>query len=162
MKQETITYKNTQKITPELIEEIIHIDTTEGLTPENVVKRAHDKNNPLHNIFDWNNKTASHSWRLQQARVLINEIKIVIDTKEIYAYENVKINVNNETDTTETHKREYKGYTEIINNNEYREQIVERAYNALLYWREKYQYYNEFTDIIYAINDLKRKFGERK
>jgi len=45
------------------------------------------------NFFDWDNSSAGEKWRLQQARCLVNEIKIVVEDKEMYAFENVNISV---------------------------------------------------------------------
>ena len=60
-----------------MIEELKQIEKKYGeLRPEYVVEEAKDKNHPLHNYFDWNNKVAGHKWRVYQARNLILRVKI--------------------------------------------------------------------------------------
>jgi hypothetical protein len=55
------------------------------LTPEQVVETASDPDNPLHRLFDWNDSTAAHKYRLDQARALIRsvEVRITIETRTI-------------------------------------------------------------------------------
>jgi len=85
-------YKITEKFTPEVIDEIIEIQKEKGLTAETILDEAKKKSSPLHNFFDWDNTTAGEKWRLQQARILINEVKIIVNSKEMYAFENVRRN----------------------------------------------------------------------
>ena len=150
-------YKTTNKITKERIQEILRIKKQNGLTAENVINEAKKKKNVLHQLFDWNNTEAAEKWRLHQARVFINEIKIIIDTKEYYAFENVSINISSTTkdDTV----REYKETLEITNNNDWRQQIIKTAYSQLLYWKNKYEQYNltEFLPIIKEIEKISPK-----
>jgi hypothetical protein len=53
------------------------------LTPEVIVKEAFNKRSPLHPIFEWDNDKAAYNYRLQQARVLLNniEVKIISDNE---------------------------------------------------------------------------------
>ncbi len=53
------------------------------LTPESVVEAARDSNSPLHEHFDWNDETAAHSHRMEQARRLIRSIKVLIVHDEL-------------------------------------------------------------------------------
>lgn len=41
------------------------------LTPEIVLNDARRKSSPLHYEFDWDDSTAAHRWRIEQARKLI-------------------------------------------------------------------------------------------
>lgn len=52
------------------------------LTPEVVIAAAKPSDSPLHAHFDWNNKTAAHSWRIEQARTLIRSVRVEIVTGE--------------------------------------------------------------------------------
>lgn len=150
-------YKTTEKITKEKIKEVLRIKKDKGLTAETLLGEAKKKKNCLHDLFTWDNTQAAEQWRLQQARVFINEIKILVDSKEYYAFENIKIEIN-ETDAQET-IREYKLKEEIINNEEWRGQIINSAYAQLAYWKRKYEQYNfvEFSNIMTAIDSVKPK-----
>lgn len=52
-------------------------DTHGQLTPALVVDIARDKQHPLHDRFEWNDKVAGEAWRRQQAHELIRSVKVV-------------------------------------------------------------------------------------
>lgn len=52
------------------------------LTPALVVENARGRRNPLHQLFEWDNREAAEQWRLSQARQLIRSIKIEDDEAE--------------------------------------------------------------------------------
>lgn len=61
------------------------------LTPEIIVNESKSPDSVLHPVFEWDNKKAAFNYRLQQARVLLNNIKINIisdgESKEISVFE---------------------------------------------------------------------------
>lgn len=57
------------------------IDDRGLLMPELVVEAARDVASPLHNHFTWDDDAAAHQWRMQQARMLIRSIEIVVDRR---------------------------------------------------------------------------------
>lgn len=154
-------YKTTEKINKKVIEEILEIKDKEGLTPENIVKNAKRKTSPLHELFEWDNVNAGEKWRLQQARVLLNEVKIIVEDKEYYAFENVNIIVNNpnSSETTEVVKeRQYVGRIEILSNEDFRKQVLQKALNQLTYWGKQYESYKEFESVLVEIQKVENKF----
>ncbi len=159
MKEEE--YKKTKKFNSEVISEIVAIEKEDGLTAENLLERARDKSNPLHDFFEWNNSKAGEKWRLQQARFIINEVKIYVEDKEMFGFENVS--VKTEDGTT---KRVYKPMVEIISNESYRKQIIMRALQQQKYWAEQNKMYSEFKPIVSAIKktekNLKKKWQKKK
>lgn len=59
------------------------LETDAGeLLPEDVVREAQKKASPLHDYFDWNNKTAAHKYRIEQARELIRSVRVVVEHEE--------------------------------------------------------------------------------
>jgi hypothetical protein len=48
------------------------------LEPADVVEAAADEKNVLHDLFEWDNLKAGHEWRLQQARFLLQSLKVTI------------------------------------------------------------------------------------
>jgi hypothetical protein len=154
-------YKITEKFTPEVIDEIIEIQKEKGLTAETILDEAKKKSSPLHNFFDWDNTTAGEKWRLQQARILINEVKIIVNSKEMYAFENVRIIVSEQSKETET-TREYKPIMEILSKEEYRTQVIKQALENITYWKEKYSEYSELKPIFVSIDKVKKKWQSKK
>jgi hypothetical protein len=49
-------------------------------SPDIIVAEAFDKNNKLHECFNWDNDSAGHQYRLDQARALIRVVRIHITT----------------------------------------------------------------------------------
>jgi len=47
------------------------------MTPDVVVEEATPVEHPLHDRFDWNDRTAGHQWRRHQAAELIRSVRIV-------------------------------------------------------------------------------------
>jgi hypothetical protein len=157
-----IQYKETEKFNKEVIREILNVQKEKGLTAENILEKAKDKKNPLHELFEWNNSQAGESWRLHQARLLINEVKVIINQKERYAFENVRVVINSSKDDEQEIKREYKPIVEILSNEEYRRQIVQTALENVTYWREKYSEYSELKPIFISIDKVKEKCQKNK
>ena len=113
-----------------------------GLTPEVIVKEAFHKKSPLHPIFEWDNDKAAYNYRLQQARILLNniEVKIISDNEPrlVSAYEVTTVN---------------EGYKRIDtftpNDVEYIKNSTKQQLSAL---KQKLAFYNDFERVIYHIN----------
>jgi len=156
MKQRLIQFKMTDKWTPSRLNEIMRIKHKSGLNAESLVDAARNKTNPLHELFEWNDSKAGELFRLQQARVFINEIKIVVENKEIFAFENVNVVFDGKQE------RQYMEVGEIISNTELRSQVIESAFNQLLYWKSKHEQYSEFKKVIKSIDELKEEFEKKE
>jgi len=165
MNKENIQYKNTEKFTPEVISEVLEVKDTYGLTAENILRKASKKSSSLYEFFDWDNSSAGEKWRLQQARTLINEIKIVVEDKEIYAFENVSVAVQETEPTKSPSKfgsREYKTIVEIMNNEDYRNQLIHRALSEANYWKERHAELKELNSIFISIETENKKWQNKK
>lgn len=53
-----------------------------NLTPEAVVRKAEDPENPLHPCFTWDDSEAADKWRQEEARILIRSFRVEIVTSE--------------------------------------------------------------------------------
>lgn len=71
-----------KKVDPSIAaNELQRIQSVYGsITPEILVKEAKKRNSPLHKIFEWNDTKAAENYRLQQARILLNNIQVTIIT----------------------------------------------------------------------------------
>lgn len=166
MIKEKVQYKNTEKFTPEVIDEVLEVQKAYGLTAENLLKKASKKSSSLYEFFDWNDSSAGEKWRLQQARGLINEIKIIVEDKEIYAFENVNVSIGTvEIENTKSKKfasREYKPIIEIMNNDDYRRQLIHRALAEAVYWKDRHKELVELNPIFSTIDTEKKKWQNKK
>lgn len=52
------------------------------LVPEAVVKDATNPHSPLHSYFDWDQSEAAQKWRVHQARLLINRVRVEVITDD--------------------------------------------------------------------------------
>ena len=138
---------------------MVDIEEINKLTAEKVLLKAANEKSALHDLFEWDNTIAAERYRLQQARILINEVKIIVDTQEYYAFENVNIVVNKETNET---ARVYCARDRIMKDTDLREQIIQRAYNNILYWKRKYECYAEFKVIVDAIKSVEKIMEEQQ
>ena len=154
-----VKYKETGKINSQVIQEILKVEKQDGLTAESLLDKAKEKESPLHDLFDWNNSEAAEKWRLHQARILINEVKIIVGNKEMYAFENVKIAV--EDMNKENSSRRYKPIVEILSNEDYRKQVIQSALDSLLYWKEKHSDFVELKPIFISIDKVKKELNKK-
>ena len=74
------------------VNELKRLQSIHGvLTPSIIVNEAYNKTSPLHPIFEWDDDKAAFNYRLQQARVLLNNIQVTIvsdgEEKNISVYE---------------------------------------------------------------------------
>lgn len=161
-----IQYKNTEKFTPEVIDEVLEVQKTYGLTAENILRKASKKSSSLYEFFDWDDSSAGEKWRLQQARAIINEIKIVVEDKEIYAFENVMVTLKESKDDSKKPKkfghREYKPIVEIMNNEDYRRQLIQRALLEAGYWKSRHEELVELSPIFESIEDINKKWQNKR
>lgn len=162
-------FKLTDRITENVINRINAIKDQKGLTPESFLEDAEKTESPLRALYPesiWDNSHAAHLYRLQYTRSIINEIKIIVEDTEYYAFENVKVNIESALSSSEqiskasTQNNEYKPerryelMTDILNDDDMRKQIVEEALKQIKTWKAKYSIYKEFEKIIKAIEEL--------
>ena len=67
----------------EVIERLKSLENSAGiLTPDAVLHDARNIDSPLHSYFDWDDKTAAHKFRLDQARKLIRSVRLVVNEQK--------------------------------------------------------------------------------
>lgn len=63
------------------------------LKPEYVVQDAQDESSPLHGVFEWDDSKAAQKFRLEQARHLMNHIRVEIVEEKVEAKLNAFVHV---------------------------------------------------------------------
>ena len=112
-----------------------------SLNPEIIVENSKNPESVLYPIFEWDNKKAAYNYRLQQARILLNNIKLSVitdgETKEISVYEVTSLK---------------EGYKNIES---FDESDIEFVKNGILYslniLKGKLKLYKEFEKVLYYI-----------
>lgn len=125
------------------------------LTPEIIMNDARSKDSPIHDYFDWNDKTASEKYRLHSARSLLNHIKVKIthddeSEDEIRKFHHIKIK------SSETQSG-YVSVENVIKSEDYYSQIIKQALMEIQSWKEKYYRYQKLRPIIIAIREIEKK-----
>lgn len=138
---------NAQKIGEELLKVRKKYGNIEA---ETVVKAAISTRSPLHSQFNWDDKSAAHQHRLEQARCLVRSIVTIhperTDEKVIPAFAAVS--------KGEPNKSIYVPFLEGIAHEPTRSEILARAKAELRAFRRKYALLQELTDVFKAIDDL--------
>ena len=105
------------------------------VTPDDVVSAARDENNPLHEVFDWDDASAAKKQRLHIARLLIGSITVTYKHhEEVRA--NYSVKIGNVTDDKE--KRAYVGVEEAVKP-DYEMQFRKEASNHLKVFCKRYE-----------------------
>lgn len=160
-----VEYKLTEKFTKEVIDELLSIQQEKGLTPEQIVQSAKSKRSPLHNLFEWDDSVAGEKFRLAQARIIVNEVKVVIENKEYYAFENVAVSVpcgsESVSESSIETKREYMPVVQILSDEELRQQVIRSALNHLSYWNKQNKKYSELAPIIKTAERVRKKIEKQ-
>ena len=131
------------------------------LEPVDVVRDAESNASPLHECFEWDDGMAAESWRLQQARQLLNHIEVVIerqgeDDSQVRAFHCVTVEYEDRP------KEKHSGYVnveEVIGNPDYYDQVVKKALTELNTWRKRYQMYQELKPVFLAIEKVEKKIA---
>jgi len=105
------------------------------VTPDDVVSAARDEENPLHNVFDWDDASAANKQRLHIARLLIGSIVVTYKHHEsVRANYSVKIG----SATSDKEKRAYVGIEEATKP-DYELQFRKEASNHLKVFCKRYE-----------------------
>jgi len=131
------------------------------LSPNDIIREAVSERSPLHDWFDWQDAEAGEKWRIHQARLLLNSIKVIVQfeggTKTYRKYLNVTVNTG--TESKKDLQRFYVSTSTVLKKPELRQQVVERAIKEADYWRKTYEDYLELQDIFKGIKKTKKKLG---
>lgn len=122
------------------------------LRPEDVVKAAKPKSSPLHDRFDWNDGTAAHNWRLEQARHIIRVFVQVIDTGKGSTESRVFVALSSDMPGGG-----YRILTDVLGDDTLRKALLQDAYEDMRRFTHKYAALKELADIFRAMDKVKRR-----
>ena len=136
-------------------EEIEKIEKEKGIvTPAEVVTRAKSKKNPMHSLFEWDDRKAAEAHRLHQARQMICALTIVdaeVSQSPVRAFVNIETKAPAKQGLFANIKK-------AMTDAESREVVLRNAYAELVAFRHKYESLSELTGIFEKIDELE---GER-
>jgi hypothetical protein len=122
--------------------------------PATFVSAARPKTSPLHRYFEWNNDVAAELHRLEQARLYLRSIEIVITSSEgetrTRAWHQIVIEHEDGGD------RRYAASVEIAQDEDLQAQVIAKALRELRGWQRRYsEYRHVFGDIFAAIESAR-------
>lgn len=109
-------------------------------TPADVVEAARPKKSPMHNCFEWDDTKAAEAHRLNQARHMVQRIRVVVktersDARPVKAYHSVVVMA----DDGQSGTRRYVSTATISHDTDLSEQVVVQARCELETWKKKYE-----------------------
>lgn len=118
------------------------------MTPDKIIDLAKSKKSIIHKYFEWDDTSAAHMYRMEQARHMIRAIYVEIQGQTVRAYENVHIKDVGQV---------YQDIGTILDIPDLSKQIVESALKELLFWKQKYETYKILAPIVGSINKNERR-----
>jgi hypothetical protein len=124
------------------------------VTPAMLIEAAKPARSPIHNLFEWDDKKAAGNYRIKQAQNLLNhlEIEVVIEGKlvQMKAFHHVSVEVDDdEMVGGYSHTRTVSLDVELS------EQVIDKAKQQLIRWKERYaQYRSVFSGVMAEIELL--------
>nr|DAG73475.1 MAG TPA: hypothetical protein [Caudoviricetes sp.] len=129
-------------------DEIMEIcNELESATPQQILEKARDSNTELHKCFTWDNTEAAEKWRVQEARSVVRNLKI-IEVKPDKEPEPTTIRVFYKTDSSSG----YKPTKLILKKPDEYKALVERCRSELLAIKQKFNSISEYEEIWEMIN----------
>jgi hypothetical protein len=110
------------------------------VTPKDVLRDAHDRSSPYHTYFEWNDRKAAASHRLQQARQLLGSLKVIYHDelgREVKVREYIRL--VHENPATHELRAGYFPRQRAMTNAGLEQQCVEQAITQLKSWIDRWR-----------------------
>ena len=125
------------------------------LRPRDVVAAAEPKNSLLHGCFDWDDSSAAHKFRLEQARHLIRVFVQVSKCGRKNIESRVYVALGSESEGGGG----YRLLTDVLSDKAMREELLQEAYRDMRYFMEKYSALKELASVFQAIREISGRKG---
>ena len=149
---------NVVNINPQIAgDELARIERKYGsLTPESVVDESRDVNAVLHNCFEWNDAVAAEKYRHTQARHIIGNITVSVESPAVS--EGCKVTVRAFVDVSESVKGKFVSIKTALSNDDYKRRVLLNARAELLAFKNKYAAYQELFGVCTEIDKFISSF----
>lgn len=131
-----------------------HIEAVEAqhghrATAQEILDSARPKRSPIYHLFEWDNKKAAEEHRLGKARYLLRAVMVS------YYIEKTRRTVDVRAHVFSPRSQAYMSIREVLNDEDERTALLNKALEELRAWRERYRALNELASIFQAIDNLK-------
>lgn len=132
------------------------------LKPEDVVEAARARSSPLHRCFTWDDDTAAHQWRLEQARRLLRIFVTVIGNGEQPRESRMYVSLS----TDREKEGGYRAIADVLSDAEMRATLLMDAELDMLRFRQKYaglvELASVFKSMAMAMRQMPRRLARRR
>jgi hypothetical protein len=136
--------------------EVLLEENNGSITPRVVLDSARDPSSPTHDFFEWNDAVAAEHWRTNQASYMMRSIHVVVKRNGTEEQQRYLYNVNS-VPFGDTASSVYVSIRDVQRHPDLSDQVIHQALRYLDWWQGKYQIYNEFDKIIFAIKETKKE-----
>ena len=130
-------------------------DKHKGLTASIVIEDAKNKKSVLHGAFEWNDSKAAHEWRLHSARHLMRAVV----TKELDSSGEIRYQPAFVFVKTEEGPR-YESLARVLDDDEMRLQVINRALKEFEQWQKRYKEYEEFLSVFESFDKTRKRLEQ--
>ena len=123
-----------------------HLLQTKGdIENKTIIDDARNKDSPIHAHFEWNNRKAADLYRIEQAIYLRTNLHIAEGEADKPTLIRAFVRVVVDEETT------YQNIIVAYQDDDLRQQIIDRARDELEAWQGRYGAYSEFRPIMKAL-----------
>lgn len=128
------------------------------LTPPLIVEDARNPERETHQLIEWDDTTAAHNYRNEQARHIMRNIIIVRSESAPEQAEEkiIKFRAFENVDVEEG--RYFMPMQVAITRDDARNYMLQQAMRALMSFRQKYGMISELASVLDAIDDLEKEY----
>lgn len=102
------------------------IESIEIKTPEAIIDKARDESTELHRCFEWDDSIAAHEHRKEQARYILNHLRVIIKREDAKEPEKSAVIVKAYESVTVNNERVYMDVKKCLSDDELRSQVLAR------------------------------------
>ena len=126
------------------------------LSAEAVVAAAKAKKSPLHQYFNWDDNSAAAQFRLNQARNLINAVKVEVTSVKkkpvsVRAFVHLKKNGDG-----------YQGIVDVLSDEEKTHKLLHQALDEALSWKARYEELQELAPVFTSISEVIERVNQEQ
>lgn len=120
-----------------------------SITKQMFLDSARPEESPIHDLFEWDDQKAAEKWRLQQANIIINSLRIEVVTEN---NETTRINAFVNTEKRGNGKASFINIQSAMSNDKTRDHVLRDALRDLEWLRRKYDKFQWFSQIAQSID----------
>lgn len=137
----------------------IEKENSGSVTPAIVVNYARSPSSALHPLFNWNDDEAAELYRQNQARKVINSIR-VIDLSDRSPKPSQRILYVSVQATEE--ERAYRDSRIVMSESSTRDMILEEALRSLEGWIRRYNHFQELDSLLNHVEQVKTELVSKR